>query len=149
MQFLNPWKSYRQIATQTASPGQLVLMLYEGAIRFLDKARSGFALEDPADSNETISNNILRAQEIIHELNLSLDLSTGQLASTLHQLYDYMDRRLMEANVQKNSANIEEVIRHLAVLRDAWAQILPNHSPPTDRVVERPEFGCLEQLAAA
>ena len=61
----NPWKSYRQVATQTAPPGQLVLMLFEGAIRFLDRALIGFTKEDPAEFHQTINNNIIRAQEIV------------------------------------------------------------------------------------
>ena len=63
MNFANPWKSYRQVATQTASPGQLVLMLYEGAIRFLERARLGFAQEDPAEFNLTINNNGYRGSD--------------------------------------------------------------------------------------
>ena len=74
----NPWNSYRKVATQTASPGQLVLMLYEGAIRFLERALSGFEIEDPAESNETISNNLLRTQEILFELNVSLNMQKGK-----------------------------------------------------------------------
>src|SRR2546422_247467 len=77
MKPLNPWQSYRQVATRTASPGQLVLMLYEGAIRFLERAQAGFALHDPVESNTTVNNNILRAQEIIRELDFSLNLTEG------------------------------------------------------------------------
>ena len=70
----NPWQSYRQVATRTASPGQLVLMLYEGAIRFLERAQAGFQLEDPVEFNTTINDNILRAQDIIRELDFSLNV---------------------------------------------------------------------------
>jgi flagellar secretion chaperone FliS len=121
----NPWQSYRQVATQTAPPGQLVLMLYEGAIRFLEQARRGFAEEDPLEYNQTIHNNTVRAQEIIRELDGALEFKQGgQLASTLHRLYDYMDTRLHEANQFKKEEGIEEVIRRLGVLRDAWAEML-------------------------
>lgn len=89
----DPVRSYKTIATQTAPPSQLVLMLYEGAIRFLDRALTGFHHDDPLDFNLTINNNILRAQEILSELNNSLDLEQGgELAATLRRLYDYMDR---------------------------------------------------------
>ena len=121
----NPWNSYRKVATQTASPGQLVLMLYEGAIRFLERALGGFEIEDPAQANETISNNLLRTQEIIFELNVSLNMQDGgTLAVTLRSLYHYMDRRLMESNVKKEQAGIKEVVSRLCVLRDAWSQML-------------------------
>ncbi len=119
------WNSYRKVATQTAPPGQLVLMLYDGAIRFLDRALTGFEKDDPAEFNETISNNVLRAQEIVHELNASLNLDLGgELAQVLHRLYVYLDWRLMQSNVKKEAAGIQEVIRRLTVLRDAWAAML-------------------------
>jgi flagellar protein FliS len=123
----NPWKSYRQISTQTASPGQLVLMLYDGAIRFLERALLGFDKEDPADFAETISNNVLRAQDIIQELNYSLDLQRGgSFASNLRDLYSYMDRRLMQSNLEKTPDGIRDVIARLSILREAWASMLGN-----------------------
>jgi len=127
MQVVNPWKSYRQIATQTASPGHLVLMLFDGALRNLERALPGFALADPGESNMTIHNHIQRARDIIRELNYALNMEEGgQCAATLRQLYDYFDRRLMESNLRKNRRGVDEVIRHLTVLREAWASMLRN-----------------------
>src|SRR5687767_4482013 len=121
----SPWNSYRQVALQTAAPGQIVLMLFEGAIRFLERAEGGFGMDDPAEANQTIHNNIQRTQEILHELNMALDLQNGgELAETLRGLYEYMDRRLLESNVQKKSDGIVEARRLLTTLRDAWAQML-------------------------
>ena len=121
----NAWQSYRQVATQTASPGQLVLMLYEGAIRFLEKARLGFSCEDPLEFNQTIHNNVLRAQAIISELNLALNMEQGaDFSANLRRLYDYLDRRLHEANQLKQEGGIVEVIRRLTILRDAWSEML-------------------------
>jgi len=121
----NPWQSYRQVATHTASPGQLVLMLYEGAIRFLERALGGFDLEDPVESVATINNNILRAQDIIRELDFSLNMADGgDLAYELRRLYDYFDRVLMESNLKKEPTGINEVIARVTVLRDAWATML-------------------------
>jgi flagellar secretion chaperone FliS len=121
----NAWQSYRQVATQTASPGQLVLMLYEGAIRFLEKARLGFACDDPLEFNQTIHNNVLRAQAIIAELNLALNMEQGaDFATNLRRLYDYLDHRLHEANQLKQEGGIVEVIRRLTILRDAWSEML-------------------------
>ena len=137
MTYGNPWQSYRVVATQTASPGQLVLMLYDGAIRFLNKALIGFDLDDPLEHNQTINNNIIRAQDIINELNLSLNMAAGgQFAQTLRDLYGYFDRRLQESNIQKEQTGIREVIQRLTVLRDAWAEMLsksgdPNAKSPT------------------
>lgn len=127
----NPWQSYRQVATQTASPGQLVLMLYDGAIRFLECARLGFQYEDPLEFNLTISNNLLKAQAIINELNTSLNMEQGQdCAKNLRSLYDYLDRRLQESNQRKEEKGILEVIRRLTVLRDAWAEMLQKSCAP-------------------
>jgi len=121
----NPWKSYRQIATQTASPGQLVLMLFEGALGALERARAAFDREDPAESITAIHNNIQRAQDIIRELNNSLNMEQGgECAATLRRLYDYFERRLWESNLKKDPSGLQEVARHLTVLRDAWAAML-------------------------
>ena len=121
----NTWESYRQIATQTASPNQLVLMLYDGAIRFLERARLGFLEEDPLEYNRTVNNNVLRAQDIINELNRSLDMSKGgEFSANMRRLYTYLDRRLQESNERKDEEAIKEVINRVTVLRDAWAQML-------------------------
>lgn len=110
---------------QTAAPGQLVLMLLDGAIRFLDKAEHGFSIEDPAEANQTIHNNIQRTLDIIHELNMALDLQNGgELATTLRDLYEYMDRRLMQSNLRKEAEGLTETRRHLGTLRNAWAEML-------------------------
>ncbi|MCX7867385.1 MAG: flagellar export chaperone FliS [Limisphaera sp.] len=121
----NPWESYRRIATQTAPPGQLVLMLYDGAIRALEQALRGFGSDDPATANATIHNGTQRAIEIIRELNYSLNMEKGgECAATLRRLYDYFERRLFESNLRKERTGIEEVLRHLNTLRDAWATML-------------------------
>ena len=145
MQAANPWKSYRQIATQTAPPGQLVLMLYDGAIRALESALPGFEVEDPAQANMTIHNNLQRAQDIIRELNMSLNLEQGgEFASTLRKLYDYFENRLWESNLKKHCGGVEEVIRHLKILREAWAMMLRKEA---DGVAVEP--GDTRQLAVA
>jgi flagellar protein FliS len=125
MNQLQPWQSYRQVSTKTASPGQLVVMLYDGAISFLERALAGFAFEDPLEFNSTISNNVVRAQQILTELNGSLDMERGgELSTTLRNLYHYLDERLRKSNLKKTRDGIEEVIRHLTVLRDAWREML-------------------------
>lgn len=121
----NPWRSYHQVATQTAPPGQLVLMLFDGAIRFLNRALAGFDEEEILERNVAINNNILRAQEIVNELNGSLDMERGgEFSEKLRGLYDYLDRRLQESNQAKDRAGIDEVITRLLTLRDAWSVML-------------------------
>ena len=121
----NPWQSYRQVVTQTATPGQLVLLLYDGAIRFLEQARLGFSKDDPKECNEAINNNVQRAQAIIREMNQALDMEGGaDFAANMRRLYDYMDARLQESNVHKTEDGILDVLRRLTIVRDAWAEML-------------------------
>ncbi|MSU83939.1 MAG: flagellar export chaperone FliS [Pedosphaera sp.] len=135
----NPWLSYRQVATKTATPGQLVLMLFDGALRFLDKALVGFDLDDPLDSNLAINNNILKAQEILRELNMSLNMEKGgEFATTMRRLYNYYDLQLSQSNLRKDPSGVELVIRLLSVIRGAWAEMLTGNSANTvDLQVER------------
>ena len=125
------WQSYRQVATQTASPGQVVLMLYDGILRFLEQAKTGFAKDDPKEFNETINNNIQRAQAIINEMNQSLNMAEGgEFALRMRGLYDYFDRRLQESNMTKTDDGILEVIKRVTVLRDAWSEMLHKGAAP-------------------
>jgi len=102
-------------------------MLYDGAIRFLLQAEQGFTLEDPLEFNQTIHNNISRAQAIINELNCSLNVAQGgEFAQKMRSLYEYFDRRLMESNLRKETTGIREVVQRMSVLRDAWAEMLQN-----------------------
>jgi len=120
-----PWDSYRKVATQTATPGQLVLMLYDGALTFLEKSLTGFEHRDPRLFNQTINNNIIRAQAIIHEMNASLNMQEGgEVASNFRRLYNYFYRRLTQANRTKQKAPILEIITHLRQMRDSWAEML-------------------------
>jgi flagellar protein FliS len=133
------WQSYRQVATQTASPGQLVLLLYDGILRFLEQARLGFSKDDPKEFNETINNNIQRAQAIINEMNQSLNMTLSkEFTVRLRALYDYFDRRLHESNMTKTSPGIEEVLKHVRVLRDAWAEMLQRGTPPQPSLTAHP-----------
>src|SRR5258708_40317973 len=119
MPAINPWKSYHQTATLTAPPGQIILMLYDGAMRFLERALLGFEQKDPAQFNMTVNNNLQRAHEIIRELDYSLNLEQGgELAATLHRLYEYFEGRIHTSNLKKQPTGIQEVIDHLNVLRD-------------------------------
>jgi len=121
----NPWKSYRQIATQTAPPGQLVLMLFDGVLLSLDRALLGFSYTDIGERNAAIHNNIQRAVDIIRELNCSLDLASGgQLADTLRNLYAFFERRLIQSNLKKSRKGIDEVLPMIRQLRDAWFSML-------------------------
>lgn len=122
-------RSYRQISLETAPPGELVRMLYDGAIRFLGLARSGFDSEDPLERNLTVHNNITKAQDILNELVVTLDMELGgKLAETLRDLYLYMGNRLQESNVNKDPEGIDEVTERITEIRDAWSEMLANQA---------------------
>lgn len=125
----NPFKSYRQISTQTAPPGQLVLMLFDGALKSLDCALIGFQNADFAERNAAVHNHVSRATDIVRELNGSLDMEAGgELAETLRNLYSYFERRLTESNFQKSDQGVREIQPMLKQLRDAWCAMLTNES---------------------
>lgn len=131
-------RTYRTNAVLTASPGQLVLMLYDGALKALNLAKEAFAL--PADDFrriESINTHLLKAQAILNELQSGLNMEAGgEFARTMHRLYDYHNRRLFEANLRKEIEPVIEVERLVRELRDAWAQMLS----------QQPDAGAAERV---
>ena len=119
-------RTYRANAVLTASPGQLVLMLYDGALKALALAREGFARpDDDIGRIAVINTQLLKAQNILSELQNGLNMDAGgEFARTMHRLYDYHNRRLSEANIRKQVEPVIEVERLVRELRDAWAQML-------------------------
>ena len=111
---------YRNTAVTTQSKGRLVVMLYEGAIRFL---KLGLR-EMEAKNYEAKGNYLSKAQDIIFELNAVLDMEAGgEIASKLRKLYVYMNRRLNEANTQLDGDTVLEVISLLEELNSSWKAI--------------------------
>ena len=100
----NVYGQYRQVQVSTASPGKLILMLYQGAIKALKKANE---LIDRKEYGEK-GDQLIKAQDIIMELNLALDLKTGEIAESLHQLYMYAYRKLVVANLEVDKDAIQE-----------------------------------------
>jgi flagellar protein FliS len=119
-------RTYRANSILTASPGQLVLMLYDGALKAIGLARDAFESNpDNLKRFEVINTQLLKAQAILSELQGGLNLEAGgEFAKTMHRLYDYHNRRLLEANMRKDVAPVIEVERLVRELRDAWAQML-------------------------
>jgi flagellar protein FliS len=123
--------SYQNVAVATASPGKLVLMLFDGALRFLHTAEDGFNVAGHRERIEIVHNNLLKAQNIISELQSCLNLRDGgDVANNLFRLYEFMNTRLREANVRKESENIRVVARLLGEIRDAWDQMLREQTAP-------------------
>lgn len=119
-------RTYRTNAVLTASPGQLVLMLYDGVLKALAIAREGFAASpDDPRRIQIINEQLLKAQAILNELQSGLNMEAGgEFARTMHRLYDYHNRRLLEANLRKQLEPVVEVEKLVRELRDAWAQML-------------------------
>ena len=119
-------RTYRANSILTASPGQLVLMLFDGALNALAIARA--ACDDTSGNPrrvEIIHTQLVKAQKIIAELQGTLNMEAGgEFARTMYGLYDYYDRRLVEANIKKQSAPIAEVERLLGEVRNAWSEML-------------------------
>ncbi len=112
-------KSYLESEVRTASPPRLLLMLYEGAIRFCRLGLDALSRGDRDAKNTAFC----RAQDILMELLGALDRTVApELAGRLSALYVYLHRRLIEGNVKEQPEAIEEVVRHLEVLLGAWRE---------------------------
>ena len=114
-------QSYQQAQVETAPREQILLMLYDGAVKFLLLAKQGFIEKNI----EKIHNNIVRAQSIITEFQATLDMENGgKFAQTLFSLYEYLNRKLIDANIKKREDYLDEVIRHISGLRDTWKEAI-------------------------
>jgi flagellar protein FliS len=124
-------RNYQAAAVKTASPGQLVLMLFDGALRRVANALGGFEIEAIGPRFEQINNQLIKAQAILRELQSSLDLKAGgEFAKKMWALYDFMLERLHAANIAKDPEPIRIVERLLGEVRDAWATMLAKN--PTE-----------------
>ena len=114
---------YRQTHVISASPMELVVMLYEECIASLSRAEASFEL-DGTERCEGVSNHLLHAQDIITELSVSLDFAAGgEIATNLNRLYDFMSRHLSAANLSKDASPVREVRALMVDLLDAWHQV--------------------------
>ena len=119
---MNPLRSYRETQIKTATPGKLILMMYDGAIKNLNQALQD--MDDEHRRYDSISNSLIKAQDIIAELMISLDFERGgEIAKNLFGLYVFMNRRLLDGNIKKDKAPLEEVRTLLMELRGAWAEV--------------------------
>jgi flagellar protein FliS len=128
----NPSNAYREMAVQTSSPAKLVVMLYEGAIRFLKESVSAINCKDLNRKRHTID----RAVAVVQHLQSTLDMERGgQVAADLSRLYSYINSRILEGSTKLDIAPLEEAIKLLNVLLTGWEGIAnkeqPNAAPPT------------------
>ena len=121
------YQQYQRTQTQTASPGELVVMLYSGAIKFLSVARQRMDGRDIDGANR----NLLRAQDIILELMVSVDVGVGDVGRNLLDLYEFMHRHLIQANIRKDVKMVDDVLGMLRELLPAWQQAIATDAKVT------------------
>jgi len=118
----DPLSAYKQTRVKTATGGQLIVMLYDEALKQLKNAMEELGSDNP--KLDYIHNSIVKAQDIITELMASLDFEKGgEIAGNLFRLYMFFNRTLFDANLAKDAAGINDVYRLMSDLRQAWAAI--------------------------
>jgi flagellar protein FliS len=141
--YRNQLSAYRETRVKTASQGQLVIMLYDEAVKQLDRGLELLVLntmekKDPGRI-EKIGKAVLKAQEIITELMASLDFERGgEIAKNLFSLYTWFNQELLEANMKQDLQRITIVRNMVNELRGAWAQIAAKNPVET---ANRPSAG--------
>ncbi|MCO7125022.1 flagellar export chaperone FliS [Sporolactobacillus shoreicorticis] len=123
----NAYNMYQKNSVFTASPGELTLMLYEGCIKFIKQAKIALVNGDYADKNIKLQ----KAQAIITELMVTLD-EKQSISKDMMRLYDYIQRRIIQANIKNDTEILDEVEKLILDFRDAWKRVLEinkrNHS---------------------
>ncbi|WJV19536.1 flagellar export chaperone FliS [Rossellomorea marisflavi] len=115
----NPYAAYQNNSVNTAAPGELTLMLYNGCLKFLHIAKQAIN-----DKNIELKNtNIQKAQAIIHELMVTLDTNV-EVSMNLLSLYEYINHRLTEANIKNDMSILEEVEGYVTDFRNTWKQVI-------------------------
>jgi flagellar protein FliS len=120
MAMKNPYTQYRQTQVNTASPGELIVMLYNGGIQSLKKAQNALAI----NKVDQVNAELIKSQKIVTELQLSLNPEAGDISENLFALYDYMYRRLVEANLNKDEQVIDEILGMFEQFKQMWAQVM-------------------------
>lgn len=116
---VNAYKQYKENSVYTASPEELTLMLYNGLIKFIMLGQAAVKEKNIGKANDSI----LRAEEIIVEFRTTLDMKY-EISRYLDMIYDYMYSRLVDANIKKDEAILDEVLGFAKELRDTWAQAM-------------------------
>lgn len=113
------YNQYQNSKILTATPAELTLMLYEGAIKFANKAIMAIDKRDM----EGAHNNIIKTQRIIEELRATLNFKYP-VAKEFDKVYEYLLRRLIDANVKKSTEILEECLEHMRTMRDTWKDVM-------------------------
>ena len=117
----NAASAYKNNSILTASPAELTLALYEGAIKFCNIALMGLEKND----YQKVNTNLIKAQNIITEFRSTLDFKYP-VAKEFDMVYEYINRRLAEGNIKKDAQIVEEALGHIRSMRDAWKEVMKN-----------------------
>lgn len=115
----NPYAAYNNSKIQTATPAELTLLLYEGAIKFTNIAIVAIEKNDVQKAHD----NIMKTEKIIEEFQATLD-HKYPVAKDFEAVYSYLLKRLFDANIRKDPEILEEVLRHLRTMRDTWKEVM-------------------------
>ena len=115
----NPYAAYNNSKIMTASPAELTLMLYDGAIKFCNIALGAIESGDVAKAHT----NIVKAENIITECRSTLDFKYP-VAQDFERVYDYIYRRLVEANLHKDAEVLEDALKYIREMRDTWKEVM-------------------------
>ncbi len=115
----NPYQQYQANSVQTASPEELTLMLYNGAIKFCNRAKDAMDKKDIPLTNY----NIQKAQAIINEFRVTLDRNYP-IAEEMDRLYEFVEHRLVEANIKKDPTKLDDALDIIKQFRDTWAEAI-------------------------
>ncbi|MFY0761546.1 flagellar export chaperone FliS [Metabacillus dongyingensis] len=115
----NPYQAYQQNSVSTASPGELTLMLYNGCLKFIKQARQAIQQKNTQEKNL----NLQKAQRIIQELMITLNPEAA-VSESMMSMYEYMNRRLVEANISNDLVILAEVEEYVTEFRDTWKQVI-------------------------
>lgn len=116
---MNPYQQYQNNAVMTASPGELTLMLYNGAIKFCNKAIEAIEKKEVSSSHMYL----VRVQDIVTELQATLD-TQYPIGEEMDRLYTFIKQLLVEANIEKNISKINDALDLIREFRDTWQQVL-------------------------
>ncbi|MFA5523950.1 MAG: flagellar export chaperone FliS [Tissierellales bacterium] len=119
MAYNNIYQQYQQNSVMTASPEELTLMLYNGAIKFINLGKHHIENKQVEKANEAIK----RAQDIIYELNNTLDM-TYEVSNNLRSIYTFVLEKLVDANIRKDANFLDEALPLIEEIRDTWKEAM-------------------------
>jgi flagellar secretion chaperone FliS len=129
----NALNTYKQNSVTTASPGELTLMLYNGCLKFLGKAKVAISNKNIEEKNTNLQKSQAIITELMSTLNMNIEISKQMLP-----LYEYMNQRLVEANLKNDTTIIEEVEDLVTEFRDTWKEVI--------KITRQQQYGNVEQV---